>query len=66
MTGMLIDDVFLSTTMMKSLLVKNPLDNMSEFYGLLKYSTNRLVNQGLIGKVPSLLFSLDHIKKKAK
>jgi len=66
MTGMLIDGVFLSTTMMKSLLVKNPLDNMSEFYSLLKYSTNRLVNQGLMGKIPSLLFSLDHIKKKAK
>ena len=61
MTGLLIDNLFLSTTMMKPFM-KNSSNKMSEFCSLLKYSSNLLVNQSLSGKIPSLFSSLNHIK----
>jgi ribosomal protein L10 len=61
MTGLLIDNLFLSTTMMKPFM-KNSSNKMSEFCSLLKYSSNSLVNQSLSGKIPSLFSSLNHIK----
>ena len=60
MTGFLIDNLFLSTTVM-IFFMNNPLDKMSEFYSLLKYNSNLLVNGGLTGKVLSLFSSLNYI-----
>jgi len=60
-TGLLMDNLLLSTTMMKSFM-SNSSDKMSEFCSLLKYSSNLLVNQSLSGKIPSLFSSLNHIK----
>ena len=61
MTGFLIHNLLLSTNMMESVM-KNSSDKMSEFCSLLKYNSNLLVNQSLLGKTSSLLSSLNHIK----